>query len=284
MRKILFVLLCFLIACLIFVLVVFLLNRRPEKGALQITSNPKADVYINDKLMGKSPLCLCEGQKMLDVGEYTVRLVPVEGNFEPFQRKINITAKVLTVVDRTFSKTAMAQASIISLLPIEDKKDAQISILSFPSNAEVFLDSNLSGQTPLVLKNITESDHEIKITREGYKDKIVRIRTVLGYKLEAVVYLGIDPEVANSSAVPISSKSATPIVPVVPTKPTVLILETPTGFLRVRDTASLGGSEIAQIKPGETYDLVGEQTNWFEIKLKNGINGWISSQYAKKQN
>lgn len=279
MRKVLFVILCFLIACLIFVLVVYLLNRRPEKGALQITSSPKSKVYVNDKLMGQTPLCRCEGQKMLDVGEYTVRLVPTEGNFEPFQRKINITARVLTVVDRTFAKTALSQASIISLLPIEDKKDAQISVLSFPSNASVFLDSNLSGQTPLVLKNITESDHEIKITREGYKDKIVRIRTVLGYKLEAVVYLGIDPQVVESSATPISSKSAA----VVAAKPTVLILETPTGFLRVRDTASLAGKEIAQVKPSETYDLVEEQTGWYEIKLKNGINGWISSQYAKKQ-
>lgn len=283
MRKVLFVLLCFLIACLIFVLVVILINRRLEKGALQITSNPKADVYINDKLMGRAPLCLCEGQKMLDVGEYIVRLVPVEGNFEPFQRKINITAKVLTVVDRVFSKTALAQASIISLLPIGDKKDAQISVISFPSNASIYLDSNLSGQAPLVLKNNTESDHEIKITKEGYKDKVIRIKTVLGYRLEVVVYLGIDPDVASSSVIRISSKSATPIVPVIPTKPTVLILETPTGFLRVRDTASLGGSEIAQIKPSEVYDLVEEQTGWYEIKLKNGINGWISSQYAKKQ-
>lgn len=280
MRKVLFVLLCFLIACLIFVLVVILINRRLEKGALQITSNPKSDVYINDKLMGRAPLCLCEGQKMLDVGEYTVRLVPVEGNFEPFQRKINITAKVLTVVDRTFSKTALAQASIISLLPIGDKKDAQISVISFPSNASIYLDSNLLGQAPLVLKNNTESDHEIKITKEGYKDKVIRIKTVLGYRLEVVVYLGIDPDVVSSSAIRISSKSATPLATA---RPTVLILETPTGFLRVRDTASLGGSEIAQIKPSEVYDLVEEQTGWYEIKLKNGINGWISSQYAKKQ-
>lgn len=277
MKKIIFVILCFLIALLIFVLIVFLLGKRPEKGALQITSSPNSKVYINDKLIGQTPLCQCEGNKMLGVGDYTIRLVPISGNFEPFQRRITITSKVLTVVDRTFSQTALSQASIISLTEIADKTDAQISVISFPSNSGVYLDSNLVGQTPTLLKNITESDHEIKVTRDGYKDKVIRIRTVLGYRLDALIYLGIDPNIATASAILISSPSAAV------SKPTVVILDTPTGFLRVRSTASLGGAEVAQVKPGETYDLVSEQTSWYEIKLKNGNTGWISSQYAKKQ-
>ena len=277
MKKIIFVILCFLIALLIFVLIVYLLGQRPEKGALQVTSNPNSKVYVNDKLIGQTPLCVCEGKKMLGVGDYTIRLVPLEGNFEPFQRKITITSKVLTVVDRTFSQTALAQASIISLTEIADKKDAQISVISFPDNAAVYLDSNLVGQTPTLLKNITESDHEIKVTRDGYKDKIIRIRTVLGYRLDALIYLGIDPNIATSSATLISSPSATV------SKSTILILDTPTGFLRVRDKASLAGAEVGQVKPSETYELVSEQTGWYEIKLKDGKTGWISSQYVKKQ-
>jgi uncharacterized protein YgiM (DUF1202 family) len=60
-------------------------------------------------------------------------------------------------------------------------------------------------------------------------------------------------------------------------------LQTPTGFLRVRDQASLNGAEIGQVKPGETYALLDEQTGWYQIKLTNGKTGWISSQYAQKQ-
>lgn len=277
MKKIIFVTLCFLIALLIFILIVYLLGKRPEKGALQITSTPKSKVYINDKLIGQTPLCVCEGNKMLGVGDYTIRLVPISGDFEPFQRRITITSKVLTVVDRTFSQTALSQASIISLTEIADKKDAQISVISFPDKAQVYLDSNLVGQTPTLLKNVTESDHEIKVTRDGYKDKVIRIRTVLGYRLDALIYLGIDPNIATASATLISSPSATI------SKLTVLILDTPTGFLRVREKPSLAGAEVAQVKPSETYDLVSEQTGWYEIKLKDGKTGWISSQYAKKQ-
>lgn len=278
MRKIVFVIICFLIALLVFSLVVYLLSKRPEKGALQITSSPISKVYLNDQLLGQTPLCECEPKNMLGAGEYTIRLVPTKGNFDPFERKITITPKVLTVVDRTFSQTALSAASIISLSPIEDKKDAQISVISFPDSAQVFLDSNLAGQTPIILKNITESDHEIKVVKGGYKEKAVRIRTVLGYKLEAVIYLGIDQQIATQSATLISSPSATTF-----SNNTILILQTPTGFLRVRDQASLAGKEIGQVAPGETYDLISEQTGWYEIKLKNGKSGWISSQYAKKQ-
>ena len=269
--------LCFLIALLIFILIVYLLGKRPEKGALQITSTPNSKVYINDKLIGQTPLCECEGNKMLGVGDYTIRLVPISGNFEPFQRRITITSKVLTVVDRTFSQTALAQASIISLTEIADKTDAQISVISFPDRANVYLDSNLVGQTPTLLKNVTESDHEIKVTRDGYKEKVIRIRTVLGYRLDALIYLGIDPNIATASATLISSPSA------IFSKSSVLILDTPTGFLRVREKPSLAGAEVSQVKPSETYELVSEQTGWYEIKLKNDKTGWISSQYAKKQ-
>lgn len=279
MRKILFVILCFLIALLIFALVVYLLGQRPEKGALQVTSSVKAQVLINGKLFGETPLCLCEAKDMLNTGEYTVRLVPKEGNFEPFQRKITINPKVLTVVDRSFSQTALSQASIISLSQIEDSKDAQISVISFPTDSQVYLDSDLVGQSPVLLKNVTESDHEIKVVRQGYKDKTVRIRTVLGYKLEAVVYLGIDPQVATSSATLISSPSATAVVG----KETVIILDTPTGFLRVRENPSVGSTEVGRVNPDEIFDLLDEQTGWYKIELKSKAQGWISSQYAKKQ-
>lgn len=279
MKKILFVLFCLLIAFLVFALIVYLLGTRAEKGALQITSNPKAKVYLNDKLIGQTPLCQCDAKTMPKIGEYTIRLVPLDGNFEPFQRKITITPKVLTVVDRTFAQTALAQASIISLVPIGDKKDAQISVISFPINAQVFLDSNPSGLTPFLLKNVTESDHEIKVTKEGYKDKTVRIRTVLGYKLEAIIYLGIDPQVATASAVPISTQSAK----TVSASPTVLILQTPTGFLRVRKDASVNALEVGRVNPDEVYNLVDEISGWYQIELKDKTKGWISSQYAKKQ-
>lgn len=279
MKRIFYILISLLLAVILFGVVLFLLNSNKEKGALQVTSNQIAKIYLNGKLIGQTVNVqgvMGYRKDMIDEGDYVIKLIPVKGDFLPFEQKITISPKVLTVVDRNFSQTGLESGSVISLTLIPDKKDAQISVVSFPDATQIFLDNNLEGQSPIILKNITESDHELKLTKEGYKDKIVRIRTVLGYKLELLVYMGINPQVATASAT-ISSPSAAII-----TTAKVLILNTPTGFLRVRQEPLLSATEIAQVKPGESYDLLDEKSGWFKIKVSDNISGWISSQYAKK--
>lgn len=275
MRKLLYIFVPIFIAVLLFGLVLFFLSTKKEKGALQVTSEPDSKVYLNGVQIGQTPLCKCELKDMLEAGEYTIKLVPVTGDSKPFEQKIKISSKVLTVVDRNFGPTGLENGSIISLSQISDDKDAQISIVSFPDAVQVFLDNNLQGQTPILLKNITDSDHELKLTKEGYKDKIVRIRTVLGYKLDALIFMGINPEIATASAAPSATSSA-----IVSSK--VTIQNTPTGFLRVREEASVSSNEITQVKPGESYNLLEEKSGWYKIQIDSKTSGWISSTYAKK--
>jgi hypothetical protein len=276
MKKVFYILAPFILVVLIFAGILFFLSQNKSKGALQVTSVPVSKVYLNGKLLGQTPLCECELKDMLAVGDYALKVVPNQVGFEPFEEKITINPKVLTVVDRSFASQGLGSGSVINLSPLSDPKDAQISVVTFPDSAQVFLDDNLEGQSPIILKNITESDHELKLSRDGYKDKIVRIKTTPGYKLDALIFLGINPDVAATTAASASSSASLPVSK-------VLILQTPTGFLRVRSQASLGGSEIGQIKPGEAYPLLNEQTDWFQIKLSSTQSGWISSQYAKKQ-
>lgn len=275
MRKFLLILVPFFLALLVFSLAIFYLASNNQKGALQVTSDPKAKVYLDNKPVGQTPLCKCQLKDMILTGQHSLRIVPVSGNFDAFEQTITIYSKALTVVDKKFDKTGFDSATVISLTQIDDSKDAQIGVISVPKGSNLFLDNNLAGQTPIVLKKITDSDHELKISKTGYKDKIIRVRTVLGYKLNALIFLGLNPETATSSAVNISTPSAQKSIE------KVLILSTPTGFLRVRKTPSISAEEITQVKPGETYNLIGEQNGWYEIQVKN-LQGWISAQYAKK--
>jgi hypothetical protein len=277
MKKVFYILAPFIVVILIFAAVLYYLSQNQGKGALQVTAAPAAKVYVNGKLLGQTPLCECELKDMLAVGDYDLKLVPTQGNIEPFEQKITISPKVLTVVDRTFLGLGLGSGSIINLTPLSDPKATQISVVSFPDGAQVFLDDNLQGKSPLLLNNITNSDHELKLSKNGYKDQVVRIKTTPGYKLEALVFLGINPDITNATATAASSSAVLPVAK-------VIILQTPTGFLRVRDQASLGGAEIAQVKPGEIYQLLDDQTTgWYQIKLTNGKSGWISSEYAQKQ-
>ncbi|MCL4418915.1 SH3 domain-containing protein [Patescibacteria group bacterium] len=277
MKKILLYLIPFLIAIIAFSALVYLLNQKSGKGALQVTSTPQSKVYLDGKFIGTTSLCKCEASNMLQVGDYTIQLIPVEGDSSPFQEKITINKSTLTVVDKTFGAGGTSQSSIISLSPLADKKRIELLVISFPEKANVFLDNNPVGITPLRLKDITESDHDLKLTKDGYIDKLVKIRTTQGFQLKSVVFLGVNPNVASASGQASATSSATPAVS------EVIILDTPTGFLRVRESNSLGSSEIDKVNPGDTFDLVSEKEDWFEIKLKNGKTGWVSTQYAKKK-
>lgn len=281
MKKILLFIFPIILAFIVFLIIQFFVNRTSGKGALQVTSNPKSTVYLNGKAIGQTPLCKCEVNDMINIGEYTVRLVPVSGSFSPFEEKIKISKSVLTVVDRTFGSGATSDGSVISLSPLDNSKGMELLVISFPDNAQVMVDGNSSGRTPISIKDLTESDHEVKIIKDGYKEKSIKIRMVLGYKLLVEAFLGINQEAI--SITPTITPSVNPSLSLTPSFKRVLILQTPTGFLRVRNDASLGSAEIARVLPGEIYDLLDEQVGWFKIKLKDGQIGWISSQYAQKQ-
>lgn len=280
MRKILFVFLPFLFSILFLLVFYFLIIKNSGKGALQTTTEPKSQVFLNGKLIGQTPLCKCEGENMLNIGEYKLKLVPLEGGFLPYQETIKINKSVLTVVDRSFYSQASSEGSTITLHKLKDSKTLELLVLSIPVETEVILDGTKKGTTPLLLKDITASDHEIRLEKKGYKEKTIRIHTVTGYKLAATVYLSVDDSipsiVLDNEETKDSTKSASKVAK-------VTILDTPTGFLRVRDQASLNGLEIAKVAPQESYDLIEEGDGWFKIKLKDGKEGWVSSQYSKKE-
>ncbi len=249
------------------------------KGALQVTSSPESKVYLGDTYLGTTPLCKCDSQDMQKAGDYTIRLVPQDSSFLEFQEKISITEGVLTVVDRKFGKDSLSEGAVISLTPLTDKKKSELLVVSIPSKSEIFLDNNKIGDTPFLFHNPTESDHALRVTKESYKEKDIRIRTPLGYKLTVTLYLSTND--TRNQASESAEVSLTPTPTQMPSK--VVILQTPTGFLRVRESASIGSAEIARVSAPDVYELVSEQTGWYEIRLKDGTVGWISSQYAAKQ-
>lgn len=277
----------FFLAVGIFFGIQYYINIHSEKGALQVTASPASKVYLDDTYIGQTPLCKCQVSDMIAPGNYTIRLTPLDNSLQSFQEQIGISQGVLTVVDRKFGGNGQSEGSIISLSPLTDKTQSELLVVSFPQGAQVSLDDQNIGSTPLLYNSPTESDHDLKISKEGYNEKEIRIRTPVGYKLTVAAYLSTSttsltiptPGTAMSGSLEPSGapSDATP-TPV----NRVTILTTPTGFLRVRESPSLGASEVGEVTPGDTYELVDVQSGWFEIKMNNGTLGWISSQYAQK--
>lgn len=272
-KKIILFLTPLLILTILFLLIVLVVNREGGRGALQVTSVPESQVFLEGKYIGKTPLCLCELPQLLEVGDYNIKLVPTQSGFKNFEQKITLHKGVLTVVDRTFDKdVAASSATVITLSPIDDENISELLIVSFPSKAQVILDSNSVGTTPY-LTDVTSSDHEIKLLKDGYKEKVIKVKGVVGKKLEVTMSLGIKMNLSEKARASVSAA----------TTPKVIILNTPTGYLNVRKENSVGSDLITTVNPGDILDLISEDEDWFEVKLPDGKTGWISATYARKE-
>lgn len=278
-----FVLLIF-IGLILIGIAVFLFLRGRESGvsALQVTSIPKASVLFDGKEVGKTPF-----RDNVASGEHTVKISP-EGLSTSFEQKLSFLPNILTVIERTFDQGG-SSGYTLSLLPLSDSNEVQVTILSTPSGAAIMLDSELRGITPLAIGGVTVSDHELLVRKEGYQDKIVRIKAVSGYKLLVNVDLGVNlnptpqPE-AGQTLAETPTPTATPSANLLGTQSAQLVEigKTPNNFLRVREEPSLSSKEITRVKPGETFTLLDEQSGWFKILLPDSIEGWVSSLYAQK--
>lgn len=276
-----------MVAAVLLILVgIFLLMRvaaatfAPKgKGALQITSNIKAAAYLDNKPIGDTPLCRCEGNDILPAGEHELRIVPEDRSFAPFSAKIEINTGVLTAVDRTFLPGSFASAYILTLVK-NNSSDPQLFIASIPEGALVSLDGESKGITPILLNPVSASEHEVEIQKQGFSKKTVRIRAVPSYKVVLNVLLGTKSGVDELQEAPNQETTPTQAAPV--KQELVLIKDTPTGFLRVREQATTASQEIGRVNPQETYPLLDENAGWFKIELEDKTAGWVSKQYAEK--
>jgi hypothetical protein len=59
------------------------------------------------------------------------------------------------------------------------------------------------------------------------------------------------------------------------------ILQTGTGWLRVRQTPGLSGTEVARVNVDQKYPVLEEQTGWVKIKVSETVTGWVSADFVK---
>lgn len=66
-------------------------------------------------------------------------------------------------------------------------------------------------------------------------------------------------------------------------KSEIVILDTPTDWLNVREGPGTNNPIITKVYPGEIYPQLEESGNWYKIQLGDSQQGWIYSQYANKK-
>ena len=240
---------------------------RGLKAGIRVESNVPAKVLLNSQDVGTVPF----QDDSLKPGDYVVSLKADEATdsakvFWEGYAKLNDGS--LTIVIRDIADTKETSAGeIISLEP-----GRGATITSSPSNAEVFIDGKLSGRTPLSIPGLSSGEHQFIISRENFLKRSIRSKVIDGLDLIISVDLAItEPDLTKLPQEPTSSTQE------------IVIKNTPTGFLRVRESSSLNAKEIGQVKPKEIYLLLEETPGWVRIRLKDGKEGWVSSSYIQKK-
>lgn len=288
----------------------FYRSTQGNKGqaVLKVNATPQAAIFLDNQNIGKTPY-----EEKVAPGEHTLKLIP-EGTTEtlvPWEGKITLTANLLTFVNRDLGTNELASAGEILSLEQISGKQGEISVLSTPDGGAITLNGADKGTTPLVIQDVEPGSYELGVSSAGYKTRSLKVKATGGYKLVAMFQLALSGEPSatpaasptttptpsatssspkatpktspKTSASPSSSPKASPAANVTPPpRPYVQILDTPTGFLRVRAEAASSAEEVGRVNPGEYYSLLDEQSGWYKIEYTENEEGWISSQYAQK--
>ncbi len=256
-----------------------------DLGEITIMSTPKATVFIDQVQVGSTP-----HRQTLKVGEYTVKLIPDKDATQSatWQGKIVVYKNAVTYLGRALGATDIATAGEISTVTKMETKPSregvgEIFINTDPAGALTYLDLDEKGVAPLLLSDVPKGTHEIMVYLPGFLRRTFKLNVESGYRTSTIVKLAIDgltiKSATTSAKIKKEESSSTPTT----TKATkVRIKDTPTGWLRVRSEPSVQASESAKVNPGETYDLLEEQPNWYKILFNDEQEGWVASEFADK--
>jgi len=270
------------------------LNPFAKKAGLQVTASPAANVVVNGQSVGKTPYY--DNNKK--AGSYTIQMTAVDSG-QTWEGKIELLGGTLSTVHRVFGDTPEKSHSFsLSFEKLSNKKVAAVNIVSIPTSATTNIDGKPSDFTPRSL-DVDPGNHVFTFTAPGYQDKIINASIPAGYRLILNFTMAAmditptpTPTIATPSAglvTPTTTKTSITPLPKQATssatlaKPYVEILTTPTGFLRVRESALAGSTELAQVNPGDKfpYKLESSTASWYQIEYLPGKWGFVSSTYAK---
>jgi hypothetical protein len=233
-----------------------------DRSGVEIISAPIAKVYLNGKEVGMTPY----KNNNLKTGVNEIKLD--DGAGKSWGREIKLENNVSTVINWDFSDKNQDSGYILSME--NNREKGSILVSSIPSGAAVNIEGELKGYTPIKIDNLESGNKNIIIGDSGYKSVDLIVKIVDGYQLI------IDSKLKKESVAITVSPTPTVI------KTMIKIKETETGWLRVRKSDNNNSEEIDRVKPGEEYEMISEENDWYQIKINDTENGWISTKYAEK--
>lgn len=255
----------FLVSCFLFIVMTLsgcstIGTNRP--AALQVTTKPEASVFLDGKHLGKTPFF----SDQIKAGTHSLKITATDASYVD---EINLTENTLTVIKRDLATNFLAQSG--EILSLEPGKKG-LFIISQPQDAQITIDGKYIANTPKLIEDLEDAGHKIQVSKADYVSREFAVKTTSSSQLIADVTLALkDAKAIVPGATPTSSLQLSQVE----------ITQTPQGFLRVRQDASVNSAEIGRVKTGDKLEVVQEVTSWIKVKFE-GKQGWVAAEYTKK--
>lgn len=263
----------------------FILNNQNIFGRIKVVSSPVTSVFIDNVAVGKTPF-----EEKYKTGEYILKLIP-EGtatDTASWQGKMKIYKNSLTYVNRELGSSDVTSAGEIFTTtkmekPAKSGDYGEIYVESEPQGVIVYLDNDEKGVSSLILSDVLKGDHELSVFMPGFLRRTQKINVDPGYRVNAAFKLAIDQSQKATDSAKTKITGGKEASASAKTKTFIVIKDTPTGFLRVREEPSISASESARVKPGDKFLMLEEKEGWYKINYEDEKEGWVFGQYAEKK-
>lgn len=157
----------------------FWLKKGGGAASLNVQSlyENRLNVSVDDKNVGSTPLELsgiAEGEKVMLLSD----------GRNSYQMKVNLSGGTLTVVNWGLGPTGIfSEGEVLWFEKGQPRGTAPLLVIADPESVEVRLDDVLIGNAPLVNRDLSAGEHTLKISKEGYKERLISINLQEGYKL-----------------------------------------------------------------------------------------------------
>jgi hypothetical protein len=254
----------------------FLSKMFTKTGTLRVESTPTSNVFIDDNLVGQTPL-----QLNLKEGVHKLKLVPEASSksLVTYSKSVRIYHNVTTFINRELGVSDLASSGEMLALEKTNGDRGQVLLTSEPPGVFVSLDGEERGVAPLYMEGINPGEHELALRGEGFHPRSAKVNIIAGYKLLAEFKLSVDEDYKKKKEEEEKKKKAAK-AKADPEKQ-IEIGETPTGWLRVRFEPSLGASEAAQVNTGEKFNYLTTDGPWYQIEYEEGKTGWVYGDYVR---
>ena len=174
-------------------------------------------------------------------------------------------------------------------------------IKSNPPEAKLYLEGQLKGETPYTYADRAAAGtmRSVTLKKEGYKDftgHIKREQLSVGALIGGIFFLipliwilEYPPEYTFEMVLtdlpakpqvtpPEKPATSTPVTPSMGTEKIVIVTWT---SANIRSGAGDNYSVVTTVKQGDKLVVIGESGDWFNVRLENSQQGWISNRVVK---